>query len=81
MPEPLTAQFSRAVEFLVNDLVYSNANDRGYMIVSFTPQGARSEWIYVDTVGELEFSKKNSASEIFKVLPGTGNRELISADN
>ena len=69
LPEPLTAQFSKAVQSLVEDLVYSNANDRGYMIVSFTPQEARSEWIYVDTVGSLEFSEKKSASKIFKTLP------------
>ena len=77
LPEPLTAQFSGAVEFLVDDLVYSNANDRGYMIVSFTPQEARSEWIYVDTVSKPEFSEKKSASKIFKTLPGEGNRKLV----
>lgn len=77
LAEPLTAQFSGAVEFLVDDLVYSNANDRGYMIVSFTPQEARSEWIYVDTVSKPEFGEKNSASKIFKTLPGEGNRKLV----
>ena len=81
LPEAFAAQFSRAVETLVDDLVYSNASDRGYMIVSFTPQEARSEWIYVDTASEPEFSEKVSASRIFKVLPGTGNRELVPVDD
>ncbi len=81
LPEAFAAQFSRAVETLVDDLVYSNASDRGYMIVSFTPQEARSEWIYVDTASEPEFSEKVSASKIFKVLPGTGNRELVPVDD
>ncbi len=81
LPEPLAASFSDAVEFLVDDLVYSNANDRGYLIVGFTPQGARSEWIYVDTVNELDFDEKGSASKVFKVLPGKGNRKLVPVDN
>ena len=81
LPEAFAAQFSRAVETLVDDLVYSNASDRGYMIVSFTPQEARSEWIYVDTASEPEFSEKTSASKIFKVLPGMGNRELVLVDD
>lgn len=81
LPEAFAAQFSRAVETLIDGLVYSNAHDRGYMVVSFTPREARSEWIYVDTVSEPEFSEKNSASRIFKVLPGMGNRELVPVDN
>ena len=81
LQEAFAAQFSQAVEALIDDLVYSNVNDRGYMVVSFTPQEARSEWIYVDTVSELEFGEKNSASKIFKVLAGTGNRELVPVDN
>ncbi len=78
LPDGVRAQFSRAVETLVDDLVYSNASDRGYMIVSFTSKEAQSEWIYVDTVSELEFDEKSSASKVFKVLPGTGNRRLVS---
>ena len=78
LPDGFRAQFSRAVETLVDDLVYSNASDRGYMIVSFTSKEAQSEWIYVDTVSELEFDEKSSASKVFKVLPGTGNRRLVS---
>ena len=78
LPDGFRAPFSRAVETLVDDLVYSNASDRGYMIVSFTSKEAQSEWIYVDTVSELEFDEKSSASKVFKVLPGTGNRRLVS---
>lgn len=81
LTEVFAAQFSRALETLVDDLVYSNVNDRGYMIVTFTQQEARSEWIYVDTAAEPEFSEKNSVSKIFKTLPGTGNRELVAVDN
>ena len=78
LPDGFRARFSRAVETLVDDLVYSNASDRGYMIVRFTAKEAQSEWIYVDTVSELEFDEKSSASKVFKVLPGMGNRRLVS---
>lgn len=74
-------EFARDLPVLIDDLVYSNTKDRGYMIVSFTPKMAQSRWIYVDTVKRPEFSEKNSASKIFKVLPGTGNRELVPVDN
>ena len=73
------AGFSQAVETLIEDLLYSNVNDRGYMVVTFTPQEARSEWIYVDTVSEPEFGVKDSASKILKVLPGAKNRKLLPA--
>lgn len=80
--EPKQAEeLARDLEVLVDGLVYSNTKDRGYMIVSFTAQEARSEWIYVDTVSEPEFDEKSSASRIFKVLPGKGNRELVPVDH
>ncbi len=74
-------EFARDLEVLVEDLVYSNAKDRGYMIVSFTPKGAQARWIYVDTVKRPEFSEKTSASKTLKVLPGAGKRRLVSVDD
>ena len=74
-------EFARDLEVLVDDLVYSNTKDRGYMIVSFTPRRAQSRWIYVDTVKRPEFSEKTSASKVLKVLPGAGNRKLVPVGN
>lgn len=80
--EPEQAEeFARDLEVLVDDLVYSNTKDRGYMIVSFTPKKAQSRWIYVDTVKRPEFSEKTSASKMLKVLPGAGNRRLVPVDD
>ena len=81
LPPQFTEPFARAVETLIDDLVYSNVNDRGYMVVTFTPQEARSEWIYMDTVAQPEFSEKTSASKMLKVLPGAGERKLVPVDN
>lgn len=74
-------EFARDLEILVDDLVYSNTKDRGYVIVSFAPKRAQARWIYVDTVKRPEFSEKTSASKMLKVLPGAGNRKLVPADN
>jgi alkaline phosphatase D len=74
-------EFARDLEVLVDDLVYSNTKDRGYMIVSFTPRRAQSRWIYVNTVKHPEFSEKTSVSKMLKVLPGAGKRRLVPVDN
>ena len=81
LSEEFAAQFSRALETLVDDLAYSNVSDRGYMVVSFTPQEALSEWIYVDTAAQPEFSEKTSASKRLKVLPAAGERKLVPVDD
>ena len=74
-------EFARDLEVLVDDLVYSNTKDRGYMIVSFTPKRSQSRWIYVDTVAQPEFSERTSASRMLEVLPGPGERNLVPVDN
>ena len=74
-------EFARDLEVLVDDLVYSNTKDRGYMIVSFTPKRSQSRWIYVDTVAQPEFSERTSASRMLEVLPGSGERNLVPVDN
>ena len=74
-------EFARDLEVLVDDLAYSNTQDRGYMVASFTPKRAQSQWIYVDTVKRQEFKELKSSEKTLGVLPGSGNRELISLDN
>ena len=74
-------EFSRDLQVLVDDLVYSNTKDRGYMIVSFTAKGAQSQWIYVDTVKRPEFRELTSSGKILGVLPGSGSRKLIAVDD
>ena len=77
--EPQQAgEFARDLEALIDDLVYSNTNDRGYMIVSFTPEKAQSRWIYVDTVKRPEFRELASSEKTLGVLAGRGNRKLVS---
>ena len=71
-------EFARDLEALVDDLVYSNTKDRGYMIISFSPKRAESRWIYVDTVKRREFRELTSSGKTLGVLAGRGNRRLVS---
>ena len=71
-------ELARDLEVLVDDLVYSNAGDRGYMVVSFTPREARSRWIYVDTVKRPQFGELTSSRKTLGVPAGGGNRGLVS---
>ena len=77
--EPEEAEkFARDLEVLIDDLVYSNTKDRGYMIVSFTPRRAQSQWIYVDTVKRPEFRELTSSAKTLGVLAGKENRRVVS---
>lgn len=70
-------ELARDLEVLIDDLVYSNAKDRGYMIVSFTREKALSRWIYVDTVKRPEFGELVSGRKTLGVLAGRENRRIV----
>ena len=70
--------FAQAVGVLIQDLVYANLYERGYMVVTFTADKAESEWIYVDSVDRSEYEINAAKSKKLSVLPGAGNRTLIS---
>lgn len=77
--EPEQAEeLARDLEVLVDGLVYSNTKDRGYMIISFTPQRAKSRWIYVDTVKRPEFKELTSSAKTLSVIAGRENRRVVS---
>ena len=77
--EPEQAEeLARDLEVLVDDLVYSNTKDRGYMIVSFTPEKVQSRWIYVDTVKRPEFKELTSSEKTLGVIAGKENRGVVS---
>ncbi len=73
-----SGELARSLEVLVDDLVYSNIYDYGYMIVSFTPEKAQSQWIYVDTIKQPEFMELKSSAKTLSVLAGEGNRSVVS---
>ena len=78
LEEGQAEELARDLEVLIDGLVYSNAKDRGYMIVSFTPQRAQSRWIYVDTVKRPDFRELTSREKTLIVLAGRENRKVVS---
>jgi alkaline phosphatase D len=50
------------------ELRWMNASNRGYMLLSLTPQSATNEWVYMDTVKTLSQATKKSHK--MKVRPG-----------
>jgi alkaline phosphatase D len=55
--------FEQAITLLINDLLYLNAAQRGYVLASFTTSQAKSEWRYVTTV-----AVKNTATVTGKTV-------------
>lgn len=72
---PLTEQ---ALTFLVDDLKYTNLNQRGYMVVTFTSQEARADWRFLDTVKMPDYQIDGQRSNSLRVLPGAANRKLVA---
>jgi alkaline phosphatase D len=68
-----------ALTFLVDDLKYTNLNQRGYMVVTFTPQEARADWRFLDTVKMPDYQIDGQRSNSLRVLPGAANRKLVAA--
>ncbi|MBK8971124.1 MAG: alkaline phosphatase D family protein [Hahellaceae bacterium] len=63
---------------LVDDLEYINVNQRGYMVVTFTPEAAQADWYFAESVKTQTYTELTSRNRSYKTLPGSGNRSLIS---
>jgi alkaline phosphatase D len=50
------------------ELRWMDSSNRGYMLVSLTPQAATSEWVFMDTVKQVSMATK--PSHRMKVRPG-----------
>lgn len=69
-------QFEMAFSTLIDELSYTNLNQRGYLKVSFTDQYMHSEWIFVNSVKEPQFRIDNSRSYTLMTDP---NLQVITA--
>jgi alkaline phosphatase D len=59
---------------MIPDLKYAETSHRGFLAMTFTPQAASAEWVFVSSVLENSFSVFPGAA--LHVLPGAGNRRL-----
>lgn len=62
---------------IIGPLVYAETANRGFMVVTATPQECRCDWHFVSTVKSASYSAYVAKS--LRTLPGAGNRTLIPA--
>ncbi|MCE2594323.1 alkaline phosphatase D family protein [Motilimonas cestriensis] len=62
---------------LVDDLKYTNLTNRGYMMITFTPDTAVSEWLYCSTVKSKQYEMLTDRQHRLMVKVNTNT--LISA--
>lgn len=48
--------FEQSNNLLIDDLIYSNASQRGYMMVTFTESNAEADWRYISTLASVDTS-------------------------
>ena len=56
IPVEQLQQFEMAFTTLIDELDYTNLNQRGYLNVSFTATQVQADWIYVDTIKEPQYT-------------------------
>ena len=62
---------------IMPDLKFAETSHRGYLLLTLTPQSARSDWIFVSSVLDNSFSAEVGRS--LQTLPGAGNRTIVPA--
>lgn len=62
---------------LIGPLRYANTADRGYMVLTATPESCTAQWHYVSTVKAAAYDTFDGP--VLQVLPGADNRRLIAA--
>ncbi|HLT13478.1 MAG TPA: alkaline phosphatase D family protein, partial [Marinobacter sp.] len=78
LPPEMIPGAEQGIGVLVDDLEYLNISQRGYMLVTFTPDEARADWRFVNTVKNRQYAMDAQAATSLRVLPGDGNRRLES---
>jgi len=56
IPVAQLQQFESAFKTLIDELNYTNLNQRGYLKVSFTQQQVQADWIFVNTIKEKTYT-------------------------
>lgn len=70
-------QFEKAMEILIDNLKYFNANNRGFMVVTFTKEEAKASWHFIDSNKSVQYTTINSRKKSLKTLKGKANRKLV----
>jgi len=60
---------------IIGPLVWANTRDRGYLLVTATPDECRAEWRFVSSVKTAVYS--SSTGRVLRTLPGSGQRRVV----
>ena len=71
LPDEQIPATEAALVDLVTNLKYTNINDRGLLLLTFTQDEVKSEWMYVDTIASKTFTENSSRSH--SVTSAAGN--------
>ncbi len=69
-------KFESVLNLLIDDLEYVNSYDRGFMVVTFTPDNARSEWFFIDNYDSENYGLNNSRYKTLSVQKDSNKLEL-----
>ncbi|MBN2894603.1 MAG: alkaline phosphatase D family protein [Campylobacterales bacterium] len=64
-------QFETVITAIIDDLNYFNANNRGFMTVTFTHEAAQAEWVFVDSNATTAYTTLPARGKKLKTLKGT----------
>ncbi|WP_150306353.1 alkaline phosphatase D family protein [Pseudomonas saliphila] len=84
IPQTLMPLSERAITTLTHDVQYVNAYQRGYMLVTFTPEHATADWHFVSGVAHPDYRMDQARRFTLTAATGAQNRRLVSpapADN
>jgi alkaline phosphatase D len=70
LDEPTAQSLEGGLTVLIDDLKYSNLYDRGFATISFTPNRAEVEWIYVDNISSTKYGVRTLRSKTLGVNKG-----------
>ncbi|MEH6389235.1 MAG: alkaline phosphatase D family protein [Pseudomonas profundi] len=79
MPLELVPLVEQAMVTLASDVQYVNANQRGYMIVTFTPERATADWRFVSSVKQRDYQMDQTQRFVITTGTGASRRRLVPA--
>lgn len=73
----VVAFVEQVIDLLLDDLKYVNANQRGYLLATFTREAARADWRFVTTVKERDYSIVVGRSKTLRTSLGSRRIDAI----
>ncbi len=74
-PNENPAAVAAGLPQIIGPLVWANTRDRGFMLVTATPDECRAEWRFVSTVKAAVYSAHTGRA--LRTLPGAGQRRVV----